>query len=370
MNGIFEFDQARALNKSGHKVIYASIDLRSIRRRRKLGLMDFLYDGIQIVQLSIPLGNIPQKIFDKIGTRALRYLYRKVKKKYGSPDIVHAHFLDNGVLAADLCSDSTMPPLVITEHSSEMNKEKIENSLLKRAIKAYCNADRLIAVSNKFCDTIYKNTGIKPQCVHNIVDVDIFSNSKKQNNNSEFTFIATGNLTKEKGFESLIKNFNLLHKKINNINLIIIGGGPERANLLKLVDEFNLQTNITFKGVLERREIAELYRSSDAFVLPSLGETFGVVYIEAMAAGLPVIATKCGGPEDFVTKETGVLINVNNDKQLYEAMYSMIKNIDKFNRKYISEYAKEKFSSESISNQLTGIYREVLNEFYGEDNKI
>ena len=89
-----------------------------------------------------------------------------------------------------------------------------------------------------------------------------------------------------------------------------------------------------------------------------------------MAAGLPVIATKCGGPEDFVTKETGVLINVNNDKQLYEAMYSMIKNIDKFNRKYISEYAKEKFSSESISNQLTGIYREVLNEFYGEDNKI
>ncbi len=99
-NGVFEFDQAKALVQEGCEVVFLALDLRSIRRTRRWGLHTFTKQGVRVVELSVPLGNIPKAMFYPLGKLALRRLYRKAVKLYGRPDLLHAHFTDYAYLAS------------------------------------------------------------------------------------------------------------------------------------------------------------------------------------------------------------------------------------------------------------------------------
>lgn len=94
-----------------------ALDLRSVRRVRKWGFSSFERDGVQVRVLSIPLGNIPKKIFYPIGEWGLKMLYRRAVREFGRPDVLHAHFTDYAYLAAELKKQEHVP-LVVTEHSS------------------------------------------------------------------------------------------------------------------------------------------------------------------------------------------------------------------------------------------------------------
>ena len=112
----------------------------------------------------------------------------------------------------------------------------------------------------------------------------------------------------------LLHAFAALH---GEPRLIIFGDGPESGALRALCAELGLYSRVSFRGHCPREELAEAYAAADCFVLASRSETFGVAYIEAMAAGLPVIATRCGGPEDFVTEENGILIPVDDEERAH-----------------------------------------------------
>ena len=99
---------------------------------------------------------------------------------------------------------------------------------------------------------------------------------------------------------------------------------------------------------------------SDVFVLASRGETFGVVYIEAMSAGLPVIATTCGGPEDFVDESNGILVPVNDVEALTDALIKIYKTANNYDRSNISRLTQQKFSPKTIASQLTDVYIDVI----------
>src|SRR5699024_9955006 len=102
--------------------------------------------------------------------------------------------------------------------------------------------------------------------------------------------------------------------------------GEEKANLLKLVRVLKIEEQVVFLGPLTREQVKEEVSSADAFVLSSKYETFGVVLIEALALGKPVIATKCGGPESIVTPEVGYLVENNSEEELSKAMSELIAN--------------------------------------------
>ena len=142
--------------------------------------------------------------------------------------------------------------------------------------------------------------------------------------------------------------------------LTIYGDGPERTVLEKKIVEKGLAKKVCLYGRYFREQLLDMYDAADAFVLASQGETFGVVYIEAMAAGLPVIATICGGPEDIVNDKVGVLIEKENLCQLVAAMEWMIENIGNYNRDEIRRYAVSKFSPEQVAAKLTEVFQDVL----------
>lgn len=361
LNGIFEWDQAKALASIGHNVTYFALDLRSIRRKRKLGIYKEIKEGICIYTIAWPVGALPMSIFCKIGRKALRILYKKAYATMKKPEIIHAHFTDMGCIAADLAKTEKIP-LVITEHSTAIDTKRPNKEIIKCAKHGYLAAEKVIAVSKNLAKKIKSLTGVSCTVIYNIIDPYEMFLDKKNKTHQDFTYISVSNLIKRKRIDLLIEAFKLVSEKNKNVYLTIVGDGPERSSLEKQAETLGINNRILFTGRLERSGIAVELDKADCFVLPSDLETFGVVYVEAMMKGLPVIATECGGPEEFVNDKVGIVVNKNDQEELARAMSAIYNQYNLYNPNEIREYAINKFSPTVIAKQITKLYKTILQE--------
>lgn len=360
-NGIFEFDQARALAAQGHEVVFLALDLRSLRRKRKFGFESFNKDGVQIEAINIPCGKLHGNVLRWVRAWALNKLYKKCVSQYGSPDVLHAHFQEIGYTTAKVLKKKGIP-LVLTEHLSKLNNKVLEPELIQTGRETYPLFDKVIAVGADLQKSLYNNFSVTACVIPNVVDTDVFSISESVGvdklETDEFRIVSVGSLIKRKQMHLLIEAFAEFHKECNNSYLDIFGEGPEKEQLQQQIAQYHLESYVILHGACERKVIAVQMARSDCFALASSVETFGVVYIEAMAMGLPVIATKSNGPENFVDDSNGILIDIGNKEQLVYAMKTMKDNLSQYNRKLISEKTKIRFSAQTVANQLLRIYHE------------
>lgn len=354
--GIFEFDQAKALANKGVEVAFIVIDFRSWAARRKYGLSQYEREGVHVFELSLPINRYRKTI--PILQRLLLVPFRAMLKSFGEPDVVHAHFYKIGAIAAILKKKYGIP-FFITEHCSEFNKpiNQINHWDIRSANKAYPFCDVLICVSEALRYSILQNFGHDSIVIPNIVDCQSFIYSNQSKSTSPFVFVSVGNLIPRKGFDKLIDAYAQTNKQTK---LYIIGEGPERRNLETQIQNLGIQEQVELLGRLERSEINKVFQKCNVFVLPSQLETFGVCYIEAMFAGLPVIATRCGGPEFFIGESDGILVPVNDKHSLVEAMNNIRENYMNYDPKQISLTCMERFSPEVIAGRLISTYNSLL----------
>ena len=358
LNGIFEMDQARALTAAGHRVTFFVLDLRSIRRKRSFGTFQREIEGIRVFVYSFPVGAVPPALLVKFGRHGLKKLYKKAYGPGEYPDIVHAHFTEMGCMAAGLAKREKLH-FVITEHSSIMAEDTVPENLLKVARQGYEAADRVIAVSSGLSERILQHTGAASVVVPNVVDPGVFSKVRRKSHEG-FTFLTVANLIPRKRVELLLDAFSLIHEELPDTKLEIVGDGSEKERLVSKAEEAGLGDAVLFDGRIPREQIAERMAYANCFALATERETFGVVYAEAMMAGLPVIATICGGPEDFVTEETGLLGRYDTPEELASAMKRMYDNCSSYDPERIRNYAVERFSPKRIAEELTQVYEVVL----------
>lgn len=355
LNGIFEFDQAKALAKMGVDVAFIAIDFRARSFKRKYGLFKYECDGVHVFELSLPI-NVYRRALP-ILQRLLLIPFRAMLKSFGKPDVVHAHFYSIAAIAT-IIKKKYCIPLVVTEHSSKINKPASEISDLdkKLALKAYNQCDSLICVSKALADNVLQNFNRDSVVISDMVDDQVYSYGGKNKNLSPFVYVSVGNLVTIKAFDILIEAF----AKVNDdAKLYIIGDGPEKTKLENQIKKLGLEGKVKLFGQLDRLKINEIYQQSHAFVLPSRSETFGVSYVEAMYAGLPVIATRCGGPESFVDDSNGMLVNINDVEALADAMRLMRDNYSAYDPIKISEESKKRFSPEVIAEKIVEIYNQI-----------
>ncbi|MCQ2329136.1 MAG: glycosyltransferase [Paludibacteraceae bacterium] len=343
MNGIFAIDQAKALAEAGVEVVVFAIDTFSLRWRRRIGIWEEEREGLRCYGFRIPIGNVGYKMTAKIGGWMIRRLYEKVFVKRGetAPDYIHTHFASEfGAALAKKCNI----PLIITEHSSRVQNE---------ALEGYKEAKHVIAVSNKFAETLEGRFGIKCEMVPNIVDYEAFRLAKERKAvDGRLRMATTARLIKGKGIEVTLEAM----KSLEFAELEIIGDGPYRKELGQRAKELGIEKRVKFDGMLKREEIGKRYEEADCFVLTSESETFGVAYIEAMATGLPVIATRCGGPEDFVNDENGVMVRIGNTEETKQAIEYIYNNREKFDAKRIREFVEKNFASEVVAKKIMEYY--------------
>jgi len=366
IRGSFFKEQAIALNNTNNKVGVVYNETRRITGISFNNLKKFHFQtvreeesGVDTLRLkgwSIFLMRGPLGIENWIKTTIK--LVDKYIKVNGIPDIIHVHCGLYAGVAAKLLKDKYNIPYVITEHSSQVLNHKLDE-YHKYLIKiAYDNADSLVAVGEKLRSSMKEYTKTSIKVIPNIVNTKNFT--VLENNEDVFRFISVANLKKSKRVDLTIRAFAEEFKDKENFELYIVGSGEELKNLKTLALELKVEDKVKFLGTIERKDMPMVLNKAKVFVLPSEFETFGVSYIEALACGLPIIATKCGGPEDFFRDDLGYMIDLNDLEALKKAMRSLSEKINEYNREEISNYVKEKFSSELITKELIELFNEVI----------
>jgi glycosyltransferase involved in cell wall biosynthesis len=364
--GSFEFDQAMCLRNAGHNVYFISLDLRSLLRKRKLGISRIEEKGIKITRISIPLGAINKRVFYYVATKFFKKVFEKENHKAKGFDVVHAHFLDNIYITLKALYGAKERPIVVgTEHTDVTRIEAYKHDTFMKSVIdfSYAKVDKLITVSKSLA-CILKNTyDMKSDIIYNVVDTSQFryDDNISKSDREKIVFCSVGNLTPNKRMDMLIKCFYEAFQNDDKYMLYICGGGEEYGALINLVKNFKCEKNIKLLGNVSRTKIRDVFNESDYFVLLSQKETFGVAYIEAMACGLPVMSTYSGGPEEFITEDVGILVN-DNEKQIVSEMKNIASGKYCYDRKRISGYVYENFSPTVIADKLVNIYLKAIED--------
>lgn len=234
--------------------------------------------------------------------------------------------------------------------------------------KMFTKADCIQAISTYLADWA-KEMGAKCpiKVIPNAVDYKYFAGSIDENKIShlknklgkkegDIFLITTSRLVVKNAVIDIVDSLQYLPM---NVKLLILGIGYEEKKLRRRVEELKLQERVQFLGFVSHKDMPSYLQSSDIFVRPSLSEGFGNSFIEAMAAGLPVIATPVGGIVDFLKDgETGLFAEVNNPQSIAQKVEKYIK--DKESRNYIINNAKkmveEKYDWHNIALQMQDLF--------------
>lgn len=289
--------------------------------------------------------------------------FRRIVSHGFYPKIIHAHIYEAGVPAV-LIGKLFRIPVVVTEHTSAFLKKSIKGLGALTARFAFESADMVMPVSRSLQKAL-EGYGPKArfQIVPNVVDIDLFkpgTSSRSQNVLKRLLCVGLLNPSHIKGMPHLLKALSLLQEQRNDWQVDIVGDGPARADYERLKTELALGDKVIFHGTKTKQEVAEFMRQADLFVLPSLFETFSLATAEALAAGTPVLATQCGGPEEFINDDVGLLVPPGHASALCKGLNYMLNNLEHFSGEHISSYARKRFSPEIVGDKLHRIYLDCL----------
>jgi glycosyltransferase involved in cell wall biosynthesis len=213
-------------------------------------------------------------------------------------------------------------------------------------------------------------TGIKKDCgfiLPNSVNLTAFQPGPKSRKMLEqyglteaVVLMTVGRLdSKEryKGFDEVLELIPRLRKNIPNIKYLIVGDGPDRKRLEEKVRNLNITQEVIFTGYISEKLKADYYRLSDVFVMPSRKEGFGIVFLEAMACGIPVIGSiSDGSSEALLDGKLGELVDPKDKKEIERTIYRVLRQ----HKKSISRVDLETFSKDNFDNRVEKIMHSVL----------
>ncbi len=354
--------QAQALARAGHRVTVVftqAYSLRTVAKQKRLmfGTRETVVEGVTEIHSYFPKTHIRR--IDEM-TRLIwgKRLLRKWTREEGPPDLVHVHVYMAGNLGIWYHKHYRVP-LVTTEHFSGLARGIVKPWEMKRARKLYTFSSLNLAVSRSFANTLREKTGVSFKVLSNMVNGQKFYPSDRSESKN-YTYLFIGSLHDKKNPAMLLEAFIKEYKKDTSLRLVLAGEGALMGTLEERAAEEGITDAVSFPGFLRGDDVAKTMRCADAFVLPSRFETFGIVVIEAMATGLPVIMTRCGGVDSYVMDGENGCIVEQDELQLREAMNSV--RSQKWEKAKIRSYALDHFSEQVIVAELTALYEDMLNK--------
>ncbi len=296
-------------------------------------------------------------------------------------DIVHSHFADHAGFAGAITSKILRKPFVLTTHGYDVYYSKelgygLGITWLQRiyVFLILKSADKICPVSNalkKQCITRWHVNPKKLEVLHNgiyipgLPEEDELNRFKSvQNIDDKKVILSISSLIKRKGQQNIIKALPAVIKEVPNAIFILVGEGPYLPELEHLVKELSLESYVKFTNrFADRSELPMFLSICDVFVLASVLESFGIVYLEALALGKPVIGSRGQGCEDFIENGVnGFLVDPTNTDELARRIVVLLK--DRSLRESMGrkgrEVVREGFLWKYSVERLVRIYEELM----------
>lgn len=301
------------------------------------------------------------------GDRLLRSIRRVIQHEHLSFDLIHAHFVwPNGHVAVRLGEEFGVP-VVITAHGYDIYDLPFRDDAWRRLISdALTRADRVIAVSKSTrCCAVEVAPGIEPVIIPNGYRPEIFRPLETELCRRQLdlpldrTIVLTaGGFVPEKGQRYLIEAASILEARGEDIFWILMGMGRLHDDLVDRIRRLRVEDRFSLPGWADHAVMPIWMNACDLFVLPSISESFGLVQIEAMACGKPVVATINGGSEEIVASpDVGILVPPADAEALAEAITQGLHR--PWSSETIGSYA-EKYRWEFGIESLMRLYADLL----------
>lgn len=328
------------------------------------------YDGVTVHHPRVPAGpGVLLLSFDSyLAYPVVRRLADRLHRERPF-DLIHAHFIyPEGVMGARLGKRFGIP-VVTTEQSIWEPALKRLPRVRQQVIEALPHIRMVTTVSDAVRRSFVAAVGdrVPIEILPNVVDGDAFPAPAAGEPWDPDQILFVGLVRRVKGLDVLVQAMDRMRERRPQARLVVLGGtfypGHEQdwREIQQLVQELNLHSTIHFAGQASPTEVAAAMRRSALLVLPSRREAFPAVLIEALASGTPVVATRCGGPEEVVTPEVGRLVPPEEPDALATAIDQMLTLRPTIDRARLREYALSRYGVEAVARRFAAIYGEVLN---------
>ncbi len=360
--GIFFTHQANALAERYevtvvHVVVHSALNLRF----RPFNIEVSTEGKVRVVRVETTnfLPKVPggyEWVFAAATRRALEFVYQTL----GPIDMIHGNGLWPVGMAAVRAGQLLNAPVVICEHSYPRRLLKTRTSI-KSALAAAKRADAVLAVSPSLRDEI-ASTGIERhiELFPPLVNTAVFNPAPK-GTGDQLRLLFAGQMDDDsKGVPDLLLAVSILKSWARPFRLVLAGKGRQIGRYIEIARDLEILGHCEFRGQVNSSEIARLMRECHIFVLPSLVETFGVVLIEALASGRPVVATRCGGPEFIVTPAAGELCAPSDPHSLAKCISRVADRLDSYDPTNLHVDTEGRFGQDAFLNRATRLYECLL----------
>jgi glycosyltransferase involved in cell wall biosynthesis len=292
----------------------------------------------------------------------LRRAIQALRKQGFVPDLIHAHTAVSAIPAAAYCRVAGLP-LIVTEHQT-VYLDADPSHFTRRALAgirwALHRAEIVLPVGSTLEAAMRRVAPrARYETVPNVVDCALFHPADERPPTDIITLVAVGLLSEQKDYPTLLTAVRRLLDRGIEVQLDIIGYGSLREELLEIIASLGLSGNVRLLGYLPKPAIADRLRHAHVFVHAGAYEAFCVVAAEALASGLPVVSTRVGGPDDYLTPQTGRLVPPGDPDSMADAIVAVLARLETFDPAAIAAYARERFSTEAVGRRLADVYVSV-----------
>lgn len=280
-------------------------------------------------------------------------------------DIIHSHdwlTYPAGIHAKQV----TGKPLVLHVHATDFDRSRgnVNPTVFNIERDGFLNADHIITVSNLTRNTVIDKYGIDPAkvtTVHNAVEPlsdELLNVQIPPKHDKVVTFL--GRITMQKGPEYFVEAASQVLHKVHNVQFVMAGGGDMMEKMIRLAAQRNISDRFHFAGFLRGKEVYEMLKASDVYIMPSVSEPFGISPLEAMQMGVPSIISKQSGCAEIL--HNVIKVDYWDVNAMADAIYSIIKYPAMY--KQLSEHGLEEVNKivwKKAGAKVINIYRQLIN---------
>jgi glycosyltransferase involved in cell wall biosynthesis len=279
----------------------------------------------------------------------------RLRREGWRPDVIHAHEYVAGRVAL-LLGRMLRLPVVVSEHYGGFVRNVVPPADRAAAREVFERAAVVCPVS---VDLESHLRAIAPsarfETVPNVVDDEVFRPAERHSPGDELRLVAVGNLVDVKGHRFLLEAMPRLGAT-RKVTLDVIGDGELRPELSALAVRLGVERQVRFLGQRPKPEVAERVRAADVFVLPSLSENMPCALLEALACGVPAVASRVGGVPEVLDESSGVLVEPGSADDLADGVETVAARLDRYDRAATASSARSRYGNDAIARRWSGVY--------------